>query len=97
MTRSFANQGTEDLWEGIDSKAARQLCQRRLWSKARRKLDGINQVRHYAELRWLPGNDLHKLKGDREGQFAIAINKQYRICFRWEGVDALDVEITDYH
>jgi toxin HigB-1 len=42
-------------------------------------------------------NNLHPLKADRAGQWAIAINDQYRICFRWEGTDAFDVEITDYH
>jgi toxin HigB-1 len=44
-----------------------------------------------------PGNRLHALGGDREGQWAIWINDQYRICFRFENGDAYDVEATDYH
>lgn len=51
------------------------------------------------ELRRPPGNKLRKLGGDREGQWAIRINDQYRICFRFdnEAGDAYDVEATDYH
>jgi proteic killer suppression protein len=44
-----------------------------------------------------PGNKLHSLTKDREGQHAIWVNDQYRLCFRWDGKDAYDVEITDYH
>jgi toxin HigB-1 len=44
-----------------------------------------------------PGNRLEKLKGDRAGQWSIAINMQWRICFRWESGHAYDVEIVDYH
>ena len=44
-----------------------------------------------------PGNRLEKLKGDREGQWSIRVNQQYRVCFSFEGGDAYDVEITDYH
>jgi len=49
------------------------------------------------DLRVPPGNRLHKLGGDREGQHAIAINDQWRICFRFVEGDAYDVEVTDYH
>ena len=97
MIQSFADKGTEDIFEGIDSKPARKACPREAWERARRKLDDINQARHYSDLRTPPSNKLHPLKDDREGQWAIAINKQYRICFRWEGTDAFEVEITDYH
>jgi proteic killer suppression protein len=50
-----------------------------------------------AVLKVPPSNRLHALKGDREGQFAISINDQWRICFRFQDGDAYDVEITDYH
>jgi len=95
--RSFADRGTEDVFDGVASKAARRVCPQQLWKKAQRKLDDINQVRHYADLKTPPSNKLHELKGDREGQWSIAINDQYRICFRWDGTEAFDVEITDYH
>ncbi len=95
--RSFANQGTEDVYDGVASKAAKKVCPEQLWKRARRKLDDINQVRHYADLKTPPSNKLHQLKGDRAGQWAISINDQYRVCFEWDGSDATNVEITDYH
>jgi proteic killer suppression protein len=45
----------------------------------------------------VPGNRLEKLKGDRDAQWSIRINGQWRICFHWQNGDALDVEIVDYH
>jgi toxin HigB-1 len=44
-----------------------------------------------------PSNHLEKLRGERKGQWSVRINKQYRVCFSFEGGDAHDVEITDYH
>jgi proteic killer suppression protein len=49
------------------------------------------------DLRVPPGNRLERLRGDRSGQHSIRINDQWRICFRWHGGDAYDVEIADYH
>lgn len=88
MIQTFADQGTQDIFDGVASKAARKKCSHDLWKRARRKLDDLRVPR---------SNNLHPLKGNRAGQWAIAINDQYRICFRWEGTDALEVEITDYH
>ena len=61
------------------------------------KLAQLDQVESVEELKIPPGNRLHALGGDREGQWAIRINDQYRICFRFEDGDAYDVEATDYH
>jgi proteic killer suppression protein len=44
-----------------------------------------------------PGNRLEKLHGDREGEYSIRINDQWRVCFNWRDGDAYDVEVTDYH
>jgi len=49
------------------------------------------------DLRVPPGNRLERLKGDREGQYSIRVNRQWRVCFRWRSGDAYDVEIVDYH
>jgi toxin HigB-1 len=49
------------------------------------------------ELAIPPGNHLEKLTGDREGQYSIRINDQYRICFEWSELGAKEVEIVDYH
>ena len=48
-------------------------------------------------LRVPPSNYFEALRRDREGQYSIRINKQWRICFVWQGNDAYDVEIVDYH
>lgn len=65
--------------------------------RARRKIEFIDLAVRLDDLRVPPGNRLHKLSGDRRGQHAIAINDQWRICFRFVDGDAYDVEITDYH
>ena len=57
----------------------------------------VHAAKKLADLSIPPNNKLHKLEADREGQYAISINKQYRVCFEWRNGDAYDVEITDYH
>jgi len=64
---------------------------------ALRKLRMINNSVSINDLRVPPANHLEKLKGSRAGQWSIRINDQWRICFKWQGTDAYDVEITDYH
>lgn len=59
-------------------------------------LDRLNSAVSLDSLR-LPGLRLEKLTGDRQGQYSIRINDQYRVCFRWKDGAAEDVEITDYH
>jgi proteic killer suppression protein len=64
---------------------------------ALRKLRMLNRAVSLNDLRVPPANRLEKLKGDRAGQYSIRINNQWRVCFRWQGTDAFDVEIVDYH
>ena len=97
MIVSFKNQSTEDIFDGKDSKIARKTCPSNLWSVACRKLDQLNAVNSLDELRIPPKNKLEALKGDRQGQHSIRINRQYRICFIWTNQGAVDVEIVDYH
>lgn len=97
MIASFKNDGTEDIFDGVDSKAARKCCPKSLWSVARRKMDQLNRVRELNELNIPPGNRLEQLKGERKKQYSIRINQQYRICFIWKEGYAYEVEITDYH
>jgi proteic killer suppression protein len=94
---SFADQGTEDVFDGVNSKEARSVCPLDLGAVARRKLDQLNRVQALGDLTIPPGNRLERLMGDRAGQYSIRINDQYRVCFRWEEGYADDVEITDYH
>nr|WP_199288930.1 type II toxin-antitoxin system RelE/ParE family toxin [Pseudanabaena sp. FACHB-1998] len=68
-----------------------------LHQKAQIKLARISAASSLEDLRELRGNRLEILIGDREGQYSIRINDQYRICFRWLKENAYDVEIIDYH
>lgn len=97
MIRSFADQATEDVFDGAETRAARTRCPVTVWSVARRKLSQINRVRDLRELAVPPGNRLERLRGDRVGQDSIWINDRYRICFAWEAGYAENVEIVDYH
>lgn len=62
-----------------------------------RKLQQLHAAETLAFLRAPPGNRLEALKGDREGQYSIRINDQWRLCFRFAAASAMDVEIVDYH
>ncbi len=95
MIVSFKDEGTEDVFDGRDTKKARKACPRDLWRVARRKLDQINQAAELDDLRVPPGNRLEPLTGDREGQHSIRINNQYRVCFSWAESGAEEVEIVD--
>ena len=65
--------------------------------RAQMKLMILNNAKDLDDLRVPPGNRLESLAGDRDGQYSIRINDQWRICFVWSGGDAYDVEIVDYH
>lgn len=97
MIRSFGNSGTEDIFNGKNSKAARKTCPQTLWKVATRKLDQLDSVSRLDELRPSPGNHLEALGGDRKGQYSIRLNAQYRICFTWAETEPDQVEIVDYH
>lgn len=93
----FVNQGTEDIYNGDDTPAARRSLPAFLHAKAGGLLDRIAAVTHSSELRTPRSNRLHQLTGDREGQWSVSINDAYRICFKWRDGEAVDVEITNYH
>ncbi len=97
MINSFKNQGTEDIFDGKNSKAARKFCSRDLWGIAARKLEQIDSATTLNDLRIPTGNRLEALGGDRKGQHGIRINDQYRVCFHWSDGNAEHVEIIDYH
>ena len=97
MICSFANVGTEDVFNGTDSRAARRVCPNALWTVARRKLDRLDAAVSLASLRVPPGNQLEALKRDRLGQHSIRINGQFRLCFIWTPEGPQAVEIVDYH
>jgi proteic killer suppression protein len=92
VIRSFRDKDTE--WLFHDRRVARFGAIGRI---ARRKLLILHAATRLDDLRVPPGNRLEALRGQRAGQHSIRINDQWRICFRWIGGDAVDVEITDYH
>jgi proteic killer suppression protein len=97
MIIGFKNKGTEDIYNGVVSKAARKLCPHSLWRSASRKLELLDSVVQLSELKIPPGNHIESLVGNRKGQHSIRINNQYRICFKWTESGPNDVEVTDYH
>ncbi len=92
MIKSFGNRETEALFAGRCPR--KWLAIRR---QAERKLAMVHAARTIGFLRSPPGNRLEALRGRRKGQHSIRINDQWRVCFRWSGEDAHDVEIVDYH
>ena len=93
MIKSFRDKDTERLFERQQVRKFGTEVQR----VALRKLRILDAAMSLADLRVPPGNRLERLRGDRAGQHGIRINDQWRICFRWRGGDAYDVEIVDYH
>jgi proteic killer suppression protein len=93
MIKSFAGKETEKLFRGTFSSKLPHDLQR----VAQRKLKQLHGAATLEFLRVPPGNRLEQLSGNREGQWSIRINEQWRICFRWEAGNAFEVEITDYH
>jgi proteic killer suppression protein len=93
MIKSFKTNETEKVFRREGSgKLPRDIQQ-----VALRKLRMINSAKNLNDLRIPPANRLQKLIGDREGQYSIRINDQWRICFTWREGDAHGVEITNYH
>jgi proteic killer suppression protein len=97
MIQSFFDQGTEDVFNGVNSAIARKTCPKNLWRVAGRKLEQLDSVESLEDLRIPPGNRLEALKGSRMSQYSIRINEQYRICFLWQENGPTQVEIVDYH
>jgi len=93
VIKTFADRHTQDVYVTGRSRRLPPDITRR----ARRKLEYVDIASRLEDLRTPPGNKLHRLGQDREGQHAIWINDQWRVCFRFVDGDAFEVEITDYH
>jgi len=92
VIRSFRSKSAEDLFHDRSVPRFRAIER-----AARRKLLLLHRAQSLQDLRVPPGNRLEQLSGRRKGQYSIRINDQWRLCFAWEGTDAFDVEIVDYH
>ena len=93
MSRSFRDKETERIF----LRERRLKLARSLQRAALRKLLLLDAAESLQDLRAPPGNRLEKLSGDREGQYSIRVDDQWRVCFRWEDGNVHDVEIVDYH
>jgi toxin HigB-1 len=96
MIAGFADPTTEALFHGEPSRALRRWPPG-LASLAARKLDMPEAATTLRDLLKPPGNRLHPLWGDLQGHYAIRVNDQWRIVFRWMDGDAHDVRLTDCH
>ena len=92
MIRSFADKHSENLWLGKRHRFPMEIERRALV-----KLQLIHAAPSLDFLRFPPGDRLEALSGNRSGQYSIRINSQWRVCFRWTGADAEEVELCDYH
>ena len=93
MIKSFRGKEAERIWRGEISKRLPRSIQQ----TARRKLRMLNNAQTLEDLKAPPANRLEALKGDRRGEHSIRINRQWRVCFRWNDGHALEVCIVDYH
>ena len=93
MIKSFKGRETKKIFNREFSRKLPQSIQQ----LAFRKLRMLNRSYALMDLRVPPANHLEKLHGNREGQYSIRINNQWRICFVWNKGDAREVEIVDYH
>lgn len=96
MIRSVKDTTAQNIFDGLNSKAARKLPQE-LHRKAKRQLDLLNAVTRVEDLKVPPGNQLEALKRTLKGFHSIRIDDQWRIIFRWLDGNAEDVKIIDYH
>ena len=93
MIKSFADLRTQEVY--LTGKSKRIPSE--IWKRAKRKLEYVDLAVGLDDLKVPPGNRLHKLEADRKGQYAIWVDTQWGICFRFAEGDAFDVELTDYH
>lgn len=92
MIQSFRDKATAATFVGLQAKSIPAQVRQR----ARERLVLLDAAASVDELRMPPSNHLEALRGDRQGQWSIRINQQWRVCFRWQDGDAFDVEIVDY-
>jgi proteic killer suppression protein len=91
VIKTFANKESAEIWMTGKTRGSPPA------NVTKRKLAMLDGATALEDLKSPPGNRLEKLYGNRQGQYSIRINDQYRICFVWRGHDAFELEITDYH
>jgi proteic killer suppression protein len=92
MIKSFRCKRTEAFADGLFVKEFEGFRR-----QAEKRLEILDAAETLGDLAALPSNRLEALRGDRNGQYSIRINRQWRICFEWPADGPENVEITDYH
>ena len=94
MIQSYGDKRTERFAAGERVKAFSGFAR-----QAEKRLDRLDAALSLQDLAALPGNHLEALLGDRDGQYSIRINDQWRICFEWpdRAPGPSNVKIVDYH
>ena len=93
MIKSFGSEETERIWRReVSRKIPKEIQQRTL-----RKLFMLDKAHSLNDLRIPPANHLERLKGDRQDQYSIRVNDQWRLCFEWNEGNAENVRLEDYH
>jgi proteic killer suppression protein len=92
MIKNFRHKGLKQLFEtgsrkGVDPQLAKRLTI---------QLDALDAARDVRDMD-LPGFDLHELKGKRKGTWAVTVRANWRLTFKFQSSDALDVDLEDYH
>ena len=93
MIRSFKGKDAEKIWRREFSRR----ISRSIGERALMKLQQLHAAEDLRDLSVPVSNQLEPLRGDREGEYSIRVNSQWRVCFKWHAGHAWDVEIVDYH
>ncbi|MEI6126379.1 MAG: type II toxin-antitoxin system RelE/ParE family toxin [Pseudomonadota bacterium] len=93
MIKSFAQSWLEEFWHSGKSKRVPS----ELTAQTLRKMDMLNRAKELKDISSPPSNHLHRLHGDREGQWAISVNGPWRLCFYFKDGEVSDLELTQYH
>ncbi len=96
VIKNLKGKTTQDIFDGQNTKSARRLPAD-LHERARDLLDALNAIHRIDDLKVPPSNRLHKLRGNLKDFWSVSINSQWRIIFKWDDKNAIDVEIVDYH
>ena len=92
MIAGFRDRKTRGFFQGEDIREFRGFAR-----QAVRRLTILDNAETLGDLAGLGSNRLERLSGDRNGQYSIRINQQWRVCFQWGETGPYDVEIVDYH
>jgi proteic killer suppression protein len=95
--KSFRDKESSNIAAGIDNKRTQKRLPSELHRSALRKIQILRAAKQLSDIRNFPGLKLERLKGERSNEYSIRINVQFRICFKWDDGNAIEVSIEDYH